>query len=533
MTSSQLAATVVAALHSYGVRDVVAAPGSRNAPLLLALSAAQQSSQLNLHMRLDERGAGFLALGLAKASSRPVALVVTSGTAVGNLLPAVMEAHHSQIPLVVLSADRPEEVRGTAANQTTQQAAIFGDFVRDWIELDAAAASSTWVEPLSRVLKVALTPVRGPIQINMAFPEPLLGAGLAVAVPDPELGQYELESTDLGVAENTVVVVGDASPAVGKKAVTFAQQANLPILAEPSSNARVLGAISSYRYLLESELGSQIKRVIVFGRPTLSRPQRSILTNPDLDVIQVADQVPNGSYQGARVVLGNVTAAAHDLGWLARWQQADASARECLDKPIIESGITRWSLVEQIISTTNGNLFWGASSLIRAADTAAIASNAVKTWSNRGLAGIDGLLSTAVGIALVAGETTAVLGDISALHDLNALVIPVAETVPSLRIVVGNDDGGAIFSTLEQGLLPESLFERAFAVPHGRSLAQIATTLGVKATQVSCSQQLAEVLAQPIVGIELIEVRLDRYDYRRDEEQRRSAVLQSVQKYGK
>ena len=529
MTSSHLAATVVAALHSYGITDVVAAPGSRNAPLLLALSAAQQNSQLRLHMRLDERGAGFLALGLAKASNRPVALVVTSGTAVGNLLPAVMEAHHSQIPLVVLSADRPEDMRGTAANQTTQQAAIFGGFVRGWVELDAAAASSTWIEPLTQILQLALAPVRGPVQINMAFSEPLLGEGTAVAVPKPEVNQFESMITDLGVVENTVVMVGDASPEIGNKAVTFAQQANLPILAEPSSNARVLGAISSYQYLLEAELGRQIKRVIVFGRPTLSRPQRSILTNTDIDVIQVADQIPDGRYRGASLILGNVIAPAHDLDWLARWQQADANARECLDQPAGGTGITRWSLVEQIISTVKGNLFWGASSLIRAADTAAIANNAVKTWSNRGLAGIDGLLSTAAGIALVAGETTAVLGDISALHDLNALVIPVAETVPSLRIVVGNDDGGAIFSTLEQGLLPESLFERVFAVPHGQSLTQIATALGIKTTQVSCLQQLAEVLAQPIVGIELVEVRLDRYDYRSQEQQRRSSVLKHLQ----
>ncbi|MEA5053583.1 MAG: 2-succinyl-5-enolpyruvyl-6-hydroxy-3-cyclohexene-1-carboxylic-acid synthase, partial [Propionicimonas sp.] len=243
------AEAVVATLLAGGVTDLVLAPGSRSAPLALAAHAAQAAGRLRLHVRVDERSAGFFALGLAKVSGRVVPVVTTSGTAVGNLLPAVMEAHHSRVPLLVVSADRPADLVGTGANQTTVQPGIFGVFVRSEQAVDAADRPMTWAETVTAAVSTASggqNGYPGPVHLNLALPEPLVPDDpegdwgrkrLQLEVPEPAV-EAGFEPVVLDAAPPTVVVAGDAPPSEGARARAFAEAAGLPLLAEPSSNAR-------------------------------------------------------------------------------------------------------------------------------------------------------------------------------------------------------------------------------------------------------------------------------------------------------
>ncbi|MGL4831816.1 MAG: thiamine pyrophosphate-binding protein, partial [Propionibacteriaceae bacterium] len=241
MSSALLANAVVRELYRAGVRDVVACPGSRNTPLLLALEHAERAGLLRLHLRIDERGAAFVALGIAKVTGRPAAVVTTSGTAVGNLLPAVMEAHHAGVALVAITADRPAALRGTGANQTTDQPDIFGTFARCCCEL-SSDAPDTWDTGLRQALTSASdASYPGPVQLNLQLDEPLVSEPLtlpvepvspaAVAPPQPPLA--------LTATPDLVMLLGDAPPGVGRHYAELGRAASIPVLAEPSSNGRI------------------------------------------------------------------------------------------------------------------------------------------------------------------------------------------------------------------------------------------------------------------------------------------------------
>ncbi|HEY0774376.1 MAG TPA: 2-succinyl-5-enolpyruvyl-6-hydroxy-3-cyclohexene-1-carboxylic-acid synthase, partial [Nocardioidaceae bacterium] len=302
------ATVLVDELVRCGVRDVVLAPGSRSAPLAFAAHAAAAAGRLRLHVRIDERSAGFLALGLARTSRRPVPVVTTSGTAVANLHPAVLEASHAGVPLVVLSADRPASLRGTNANQTTDQVKIFGDAVRAFADVPPGAAGSgepaqvaSWRSLVARLLVTAqggTSHAAGPVHLNVQLAEPLTPdteGGWTSAVdgrpagqpwterPDPALGQREPVSAQ----RRTVVVAGDDA---GPPARILAERAGWPLLAEPSSGARTgANAIRTYRLLLgDDDLAGRVEQVVVFGHPTLSRPVTRLLSRPDVEVVAVA-----------------------------------------------------------------------------------------------------------------------------------------------------------------------------------------------------------------------------------------------------
>ncbi|MEO7061864.1 MAG: 2-succinyl-5-enolpyruvyl-6-hydroxy-3-cyclohexene-1-carboxylic-acid synthase, partial [Lapillicoccus sp.] len=339
MTSADRAVRLLTALAASGVQDVVLAPGSRSAPLALALFAADRAGDLRLHVRIDERTAGFLALGLCIGSRRPVAVVTTSGTAVGNLLPAVMEAHHGGRPLIVVSADRPEVMRGTGASQTTEQSGLFGVFAHavDLGEpLDADALAAVATEAGRRT---------GPTQLNLQLSEPLLPPaetadhpwwpGVVSAadgwVRGPRTGPH------LAPGPRTVVVAGDGA---GSAARILAERSGWPLLAEPTSGAR-LGdsAIRTYRLLLDGPLGEQIERVVVTGHPTLSRPVNRLISRRDLEVVAapgpggiVTDPARVARHLDAVPVAADDTAPADaDLAWREAWREADAALSRRLD----------------------------------------------------------------------------------------------------------------------------------------------------------------------------------------------------------
>ena len=274
------ARVIVAELIRHGVTDLVLAPGSRSAPLAYEAFEADRIGLLRLHVRLDERTAGFLGLGLAKGSGAPVAVLTTSGTAAANLFPAVLEAAHAHQPLVMITASRPRALVNTGANQTTDQDQLFGRHVRAYAALsDQAADPPTWRFEVARLMAAAAgTRNRqpGPVQLNVELSDPLVPTGFdrPPAVADLVLTPAGAgQPIELAAGPQTVIVAGDAPPATGREVAQLAERAGVPLLAEPSSNARSgSSALGTARLLAGSNLAEDVERVVVYGHPTLSRP---------------------------------------------------------------------------------------------------------------------------------------------------------------------------------------------------------------------------------------------------------------------
>lgn len=559
------ARVIVQALAALGVEDVVLAPGSRSAPLAYALADAARpdgerpdgAPALRLHVRVDERSAAFLALGLVKASgeaARPVAVVTTSGTAVANLHPAVLEAHHSGLPLLLLTADRPHELRGTGANQTTDQVGIFGSAVRLAVDVPAPVGLPDEARSLRRVVSRAVaaatgarTADPGPVHLDLAFREPLVPgaapwpapstAGLTHVQARPVTGAVPVVG-DPGAAPArrggvpTVLVAGDGA---GPGARRLAEANGWPLLAEPSSGARGGShAISAYRLLLAHPgLGGAVRRAVVLGRPTLSRPVQRLLAREDVEVVVVA---PRGAdwpdaARNARDVLLEAPARMRQgrmpapAGWLDAWRTADAAAGAAIDDVLdgLDAGrrsrsgtrVTGPALARAVaqVSGADDALVVGSSNPVRDLDLVARWDSPPVVLANRGLAGIDGTVSTAVGVALGLPDrrVRGLLGDLTFLHDVGGLLRGPLEATVHLQLVVANDDGGSIFSTLEPGEPARAdVFERVFATPHGADLAALCAGYGVRHTRVSDVDGLLPALAAPGPGLSVVEVRVDR-----------------------
>lgn len=538
LTSIAAARIAVTALLDGGVRHVVVAPGSRSAPMAYALAEAEAAGKVLLHVRIDERDAGFTALGLALATEAPAAVLTTSGTAVGNLLPAVMEANHSAVPLVVVSADRPEELHGTGANQTTTQLDLFGDHVRFAVDVPAGDSPQRAVATALYAATGALedTPP-GPVQVNLAFRDPLVpGPGDALpTAAGHSVFHYDAgpQALDLPAASNelaerrTVVLAGHDAGAVAE---AFARAHSLPLLAEPSSNARFgPNAVGPYRVLLEHfgpDSATPIERVVLFGRATLSRPVAALLARPAIESA-IYQPVPVAWYEAGRrretpiETLPELAAFAGrgSAEWLDSWLLAGAAAQHALDGILAgESAANGPSVGATVWEHSRGKLVLGSSNGIRDVDLAGQPhpDPIATVYANRGLAGIDGTIATATGIALGSGrETTLLLGDVTFLHDAGGLLLGHGEPVPDLRIVVLNDSGGAIFSLLEHGAVEDSgaygtAVERLFSTPHSVNIAALAAAYGVGHQAVSTTAELAEALKSPLKGRTIVEVRVDR-----------------------
>jgi 2-succinyl-5-enolpyruvyl-6-hydroxy-3-cyclohexene-1-carboxylate synthase len=507
--STALATVIVDELIRSGVREAVLCPGSRNAPLSFALHEADAEGRLRLHVRIDERTAGFLALGLAKASGQHVPVVTTSGTAAVNLHPAVVEADYSAVPLVVLTADRPAELRGTGANQTIDQIDLYGRSVRFFadVSVDEEMTVTGWRELVDRALSAGMD---GPVHLNVAMREPL------VPEWDPTWSEpldEEIERrrrrppaavvTPLDAGARTVVVAGDRAGPVPR---ALAETAGWPLLAEPSSGSRAgPNALATYRLLLD-HLGDGIERVVVTGRPTLSRAVTSLLGREDVEVVRFPGDAP----------LPEVTGRS-DAAWLLRWCEADERARAAIRDVLDQEPLTGPAIAALLARAVpaDGLLVAGSSSPVRDLDLADPWDVAPLVLANRGASGIDGTLSTAIGAALAhqaqgGGPAYAFVGDLTFLHDSTGLVIGPDEPRPDLTIVVVNDDGGGLFSVLEQGA-PEhaAVFERLFGTPHGVDFAALCAATGTAYDRLDAAPALTNALA-PSGGLRVLEVRTDR-----------------------
>lgn len=512
MSSTQTAREVVLQIVAAGVRDVVVCPGSRSAPLTYAIADAEAVGLLRAHVRVDERTAGFYALGLIKASTltgrtRPVAVVTTSGTAVANLHPAVLEASHTGLPLVVLSADRPHEWRHTGASQTTLQPGLFGEAVRWSSDAPARINPAALRGHLTRALASALgtfTRDPGPVQVNLGFAEPLVPEESWVLPPIPAPIQLApspaADALPLPAGRRTLLVAGDDA---GPLAAQVATAAGWPLLAEPSSGARLPGAIAHYQALVAHGLAEEAERIVVFGHPTLSRTISSLLGRSDVELIVVSPTARWNDVMGrAAAVVAAVAPAAPtelDHAWLARWRDADARF-EGTPPVIQQAALAVWATSDVVVL--------GSSNTVRAFDAVVPgAERGARVVANRGLAGIDGLVSTAHGLASgLAQKVIVVLGDLSFAHDVGGLARGVAEPDVNLDVVVLNDCGGGIFSGLEHGRAPRALFSRFFATAQTMDVAALAHGFGASHQRVEVDQ-LAQVLAHG-GGRRVIEVSL-------------------------
>lgn len=554
--SVEAARIAVSALIDGGVEYVVVSPGSRSAPMAYALAEASAAGKVELLVRIDERSAGFTALGLALSTGSPAAVLTTSGTAVGNLMPAVMEANHAAVPLVVLSADRPEELRGTGANQTTIQLDLFGEHVRFAADVEAGTSPLRAVETAISAAAGAFSDLApGPVQLNLAFRDPLVPAPgeklpMAAARPKFRIGTDPLTMNlppapgDLEERRTVVLAGHDAGPV----AEAFARAHGLPLLAEPSSNARFgPNAVGPYRLLLEHfgpESSQPIERVVLFGRPTLSRPVASLLARADVPSA-LYQPVPVAWYEPGRrteLPLESLAELADFAGrgpssWLDAWLLAASAAQHALDQVLAgEAAATGPSVGALVWQQSHGQLVLGSSNGIRDVDLAGLpaAEPAATVYASRGLSGIDGTISTATGIALGGRQqTTLLLGDVTFLHDAGGLLLGSGEAQPPLRIVVLNDSGGAIFDLLEHGAVREAgtygdAVERLFGTPHTVDLAALAAAYGVGHCSVSTTAALAEALVPPIEGRSIIEVRTDRHSLRALHARIKAAVSAAV-----
>lgn len=496
MSSIHLGSTIIDTLISMGMRDVVLAPGSRSAALALAADRADRAGMLRLHVRVDERVASFTALGLAKAGRRPVAVITTSGTAVANLAPAAMEARNAGIPLIFLTADRPAHFVGTGASQTADQLGALGPSALGVVRLSSESGGpAAWAAGVHRAVVLAAgyrTRQPGPVQLNAEFAAPMVAE-----LPAPGEWPLLVSPSQPGAAyraerpARTVVLAGDAAPEVGAEARRVAESVGAPLLAEPTSNARGgFCAIAGYRELLGT-LGREIERVVVFGHPTLSRPVTALISRPDIELIVVSPTAswPDPGHRAA-VVADAVELTEQDEAWLARWRAADTAG--------LGEGFTQRHVARAVLASlgSGDDLVLGSSSIIRAADALPVVDDVPRLFANRGVAGIDGTIATATGIALSdARPTTVLIGDLTAQHDLGALVRPTLEPWPGLRVVVADDNGGSIFHGLEQGA-PEyaDSFERVFGTPQGLDLAAVAAAMGWHAVRVRTAQELDDAL---------------------------------------
>jgi 2-succinyl-5-enolpyruvyl-6-hydroxy-3-cyclohexene-1-carboxylate synthase len=497
--STSLARVIVRQIIEAGITDVVISPGSRNAPLSFAFFAASQKGLIKLHTRIDERTAAFFALGLAKASGRAVPILCTSGTAVANYHPAVLEAHHTNTPLLVLTADRPARLRKTGANQTTEQARIFGKSVRYFADVSGP------VFPMELPLYSLAS---GPVHLNIQFEEPLAADSDSNWLDEIKVAPREIKSTKAAgtlkvKSERGVLIVGhDRGGFTTEQVQDFAAQLGWPLVSEDPLAFKDCIAHASL-FLTSTAIAKDLtpKTVIVIGRTTLSRSINNFIASASKQIIidsRIAT-VDTDRYADKRFTQMPVLESNEaDQEWLEKWQKFSQRTANELDK------ITQWS--EPVLARTvaaslkhGTTLFVSSSRPVRDFEGFASARSGVETFANRGLAGIDGNISTAVGIATARTSTLAVLGDLSFLHDLTGLI---HSEKPNLLLLVVDNNGGGIFSTLTHR--GSDGFESIFGTPHNLDLAAIATALNIKTTTVNSVAQLQKELSEPIEGIRVV-----------------------------
>lgn len=585
-----LARAVVASLVEAGVKRVVISPGSRNAPLTYALADAAQAGYLQLRVVVDERSAAFVALGASRSDwlheglARPAVAVMTSGSAVANAHPAVVEADAAGVPLIILSADRPHALVNTGASQTTVQTGIFGAATRYQADLGDTSASGAVANQVRRAVAAAsgrLSLDPGPVHLNVRLAPPLAPAApwqlphlepkthwlrarkpLAEQLNEATVSQVGY-SLGLDPARRGVIVVGDNDDAqLAHYAAALAHAWGWPLLAEPTSLVRTnANAVAAYSALLASgdgsasgdgaQLSQEIEQLLVVGHPTLTRPISALLARADIYQVVLTNRARWSDVSGCaayvttleQALSRNTPGGGADSGaeagagvgknapsplWLQRWLQAGQQQLNATSvTKAARMALTTWQATSQYESHSQSTaihsdglessvtLMAASSMTIRYLDAGLPAGKQLKKMpgpvvANRGLAGIDGTISTAVGLAWASGQPVRVIiGDLAAAHDLTGLVKAVTETEVDLQVIVLDDHGGKIFSGLEYGASELSnYFPRFFTTAQQVDFAQAAAAFGAHVDVIDDVDGLQSLLSKPIAGRSLVHVKL-------------------------
>jgi 2-succinyl-5-enolpyruvyl-6-hydroxy-3-cyclohexene-1-carboxylate synthase len=526
-------------LVSQGLEHACVSPGSRSTPLALALS---RRPGVTVHVHLDERSSAFFGLGLAKATGRPVAVACTSGTAAANLFPGVVEASMSRTPLVLLTADRPPELHDVGANQTIDQRELFGGYVKRFVEAGVPGDYpdvAHWFDVGLAAADVARRHAPGPVHVNLPFREPLAPSG-----EDIDIGSHDSLKPGSGRAgartrrsdvetlaeqmkgvERGVLLAGslrrDASPVVD-----LARTLGWPLIAEPTSGLRIPGALSAGAFLLASEsfLSSHVPELVVqvgaapttrAGLAFVADSKRLIIVDPDR---LMADPARHASLRLeadpaslARALLKRIE-SREGSAWQREWQEADRIARGAVDHLVdsweepFEGRVAR----DLAACLPDGaTLVVGSSMPARDLDGYMRPRLGIRVLGNRGASGIDGFVSTALGVAASGASTFALMGDLTLLHDASGFLWSAGRGHDAV-FVVPNNDGGAIFSFLEQRRLPE--FADLFVTPHGLDLSRVATGAGARHALVERGADLGPTVigASGSGGVWIVEVPSDR-----------------------
>lgn len=489
VSATEVARFMVRSFIESGMNQFVISPGSRNAPLSLALVEAEERGLVELFVRIDERSAAFFALGLAKASNNYVGVICTSGTALANYHPAALEAYHAQNKVLFISADRPAALRRTGANQTTLQAGLLHPLT----SLDTDSA-----------IDITAHLGTGPLHLNLQFTEPLVETNASDWLAGVTVGKRSLQPelrTELTISARTLVVVGhDRGGFTPQVLNEFLHRLGVPVIAEDPLG--VPGAIAHASLFLSDERVREAftpDMVIVIGRTTLSRSTNALIATARHKIVIDPRITEIDTARSADLLLENLptcTPTHQDENWSKLWE---ITAELSLN-------LGSWS--EQVVAATiakslpdESALFVASSRPIRDIEAVARPRSGVTTYANRGLAGIDGNISTAFGIAEHHKKSYAILGDITFLHDIGALAAPSAA---DLTLFVVDNNGGGIFNTLEQAGVTG--FEKVFGTPHNVDLQAIVTGFGIACERVKSIADLERAVVHPHSGLKVFVV---------------------------
>jgi 2-succinyl-5-enolpyruvyl-6-hydroxy-3-cyclohexene-1-carboxylate synthase len=529
-TTATFCATLVDEWLQCGVRHAVVSPGSRSTPIALEIANRQE---IEMHIFHDERSAAFAALGIAKASGIPAILVCSSGTAAVEFHPAVVEAHHSEVPILICTADRPAELQGVGAPQTIDQQNLYGVSVRKFVNAEVAdeSESHTWRKIARDLFATSLGKVRGPVHLNLRFREPLMGVATSLP-PRHERSAMIADKVDLPSArslrklkkalnfKNGVIIAGPENYQI-ESIFRLAQTLSWPVLADPRSGARVpskfvvaaadsilrdedfakklqpqvvlrFGTLPASKVVNSWLASSGAKQIVITTTPTLADPDQLCALHIVGEIDELCAELVSARTNGQN--------NRDDFSWLDLWDTAESSAQKSInaalaDEPgLSEPGVARalYGLLPEA-----SNLVVSSSMPIRDVEWFAAPRTGLRVHANRGANGIDGVVSTAVGIALATRQpTTLLIGDIALLHDVNGLIGLVSREI-DLRIVVIDNNGGGIFSFLPQAQNLESTkFEKIFGTPHGVNLKMVAQAHQINTHEVANMSDFAEVLSQ-------------------------------------
>ncbi|HJS26722.1 MAG TPA: 2-succinyl-5-enolpyruvyl-6-hydroxy-3-cyclohexene-1-carboxylic-acid synthase [Actinomycetota bacterium] len=537
-----------------GLEHACVSPGSRSTPIALAFA---RHPGVRVHVHLDERASAFFALGIGKATHRPAAAVCTSGTAAAEFLPAVVEGSMSRVPLLLLTADRPPELRGVGANQAIDQRRLYGRHARWFVDAPVpgeASSARRWRSLAKRAFTRTIAPPSGPVQVNLPFREPLVpahhvsehafqGRGITVVATEREERAGLLE--EIRGVERGVVVAGSLrAPAPSLAALS--RHLAWPLIAEPTSGLRAPGALGAGTLLLSNDGFVQRHRpelLLQVGGAATSRPGlafaavagRLVIVDPD-DLVADPNRVAAATIVDspellARQVLDSV-AQREPGAWLREWHDADDRARDAVDGTIdawdepFEGRVAR-DVAECV--PDGSTLVVGSSMPVRDLDLYMRPRDRLRVLSNRGASGIDGFVSTTFGVAATGAPTTALCGDLTLLHDVGSLIWNARRGLDAV-FVVPNNDGGAIFSFLPQRELPE--FEELFATPHGLDLAAVCEAAGAGHEMIRHAGDLVPAIERSLraSGVHVIEVPTDRDDNVRRHAEVHEAVADALRR---